>query len=73
MKGFMIYETPLWGDEENTVYLQEVKNASYTLKKIGSDDITGYLEANWLKPLLVSGIPRVKVNNHKVVYWENVR
>ena len=28
---------------------------------------------NWLKPLLVSGIPRVKVNNHKVVYWEDVR
>lgn len=34
MKGFMIYETPLWGDEENTVYLQEVKNASYTLKRL---------------------------------------
>ena len=44
MKGFMIYETPLWGNEENTVYLQEVKDASYTLKQIGSDDITCYLE-----------------------------
>ena len=30
-------------------------------------------DINWLKPLLVSGIPRVKVNNHKVVYWEDVR
>lgn len=30
-------------------------------------------DTNWLKPLLVSGIPRVKVNNHKVVYWEDVR
>ena len=44
MKGFIIYETPLWGNEENTVYLQEVKDASYTLKQIGSDDITCYLE-----------------------------
>ena len=43
MKGFMIYETPLWGNEENTVYLQEVKDASYTLKLIDSD-ITCYLE-----------------------------
>lgn len=30
-------------------------------------------DTNWLKPLLVSGIPRFKVNNHKVVYWEDVR
>lgn len=30
-------------------------------------------DTNWLKPLLVSGIPRVKINNHKVVYWEDVR
>lgn len=30
-------------------------------------------DTNWLKPLLVSGIPRVKVNNHKVYYWEDVR
>lgn len=44
MKGFMIYETPLWGNEKNVVYLQEVKDASYTLKQIGSDDITCYLE-----------------------------
>lgn len=44
MKGFMIYEAPLWGNEENVVYLQEVKDASYTLKQIGSDDITCYLE-----------------------------
>ena len=44
MKSFMIYETPLWGNEDNVVYLQEVNNASYTLKQIGSDDITCYLE-----------------------------
>ena len=46
MKGFMIYETPLWGDEEKVVYVQEVKEASYTLKHnipFGSD-ITCYLE-----------------------------
>lgn len=30
-------------------------------------------DTNWLKPLLVSGVPRAKVNNHKVVYWEDVR
>lgn len=44
MKGFMVYETPAWGDEENTVYVQEVNHASYTLKQVGSDDITCYLE-----------------------------
>lgn len=49
MKGFMIYETPLWGDEENAVYLQEVKDASYTLKQVGSDDITCYLEGSVTK------------------------
>lgn len=49
MKGFMIYETPLWGDVDNAVYLQEVKDASYTLKQIGSDDITCYLEGTATK------------------------
>ena len=44
MKGFMIYETPLWGDKENVVYVQEVGYASYTLKQVGLDDITCYLD-----------------------------
>lgn len=45
MKGIMICETPLWGNEENVVYLQEVKETSYTLKQVGIDDnITCYLE-----------------------------
>lgn len=44
MKGIMIYETPLRGNEKNVVYTQEVKYASYTLKQVGSDDITCYLE-----------------------------
>ena len=50
MKGFMIYEAPLWGDEENVVYTQEVNNASYTLKQCCSDDlITCYLEGTATK------------------------
>ena len=44
MKGFMIYETPAWGDEENVVYAQEVNHASYTLKWVGTNDIMCYLE-----------------------------
>lgn len=30
-------------------------------------------DINWMRPLDVTGIPRVKINNHKVVYWEDVR
>ena len=56
MKGFMIYETPLWGDEENIVYLQEVKDASYTLKQVGSDDITCYLEGSVTKEPVTKAI-----------------
>ena len=47
----MIYETPLWGDKENVAYVQEVKDASYTLKQVGSDDITCYLEGTAKGPV----------------------
>lgn len=45
MKGFIIYEVPSWGDEENVVYGQEVKDASYELKSYcGSQEFTSCLK-----------------------------
>ena len=52
MKGITIYETPLWGDEENVVYLQSLADASYTLKQVGSDDITCHLEGTAKDPVV---------------------